>query len=83
MPVILEYSPPTRLVWKGKLLFSGLFAGKHYFQVIENSEGTTLLRHGEVFSGLLVRLFGFEQLFAQTKAGFEMMNTALKDKAER
>ena len=69
------------LLIKGKLLFKGLFDGKHSFNLIDNQNGTTTFIHSEDFSGWLVPIFK-SQLEKNTKAGFKLMNQKLKELAE-
>lgn len=81
-PKVLSYKPPHELRWKGKLLLPGLFDGEHYFVFSGNANGTTTLRHGEIFSGLLVPLFA-KMLDTKTLEGFKQMNEALKQRVEK
>lgn len=78
-PVVLTASFPENR-WQGKFLLPGLFDGEHYFRVEPVSEQTARFIHGEHFSGLLVRLMGGPM--EKTRRGFEMMNAALKKRAE-
>lgn len=66
--------------WLGHFLFPGIFDGKHIF-IIESKESGCLFRQKENFSGLLVPLF-WSKLDKDTRAGFKLMNTALKERAE-
>lgn len=79
-PTVLKAEPNQQLRWRGKLLVRGLFDGEHVFELISTPTGTTL-RHYEHFSGLLVPLFK-RMLERDTKPGFELMNEALKARAE-
>ncbi len=80
-PKILKADPNEELRWLGKLGVKGVFDGEHYFILEERSDGKTLLRHGEVFSGVLVPIL-FGLLRTKTRMGFEAMNVALKQRAE-
>ena len=80
-PTVLSVRPERELRWLGHLLVPGIFDGEHYFLLEPIGEKQTRLTHGEKFSGLLVGLLG--STLAATSAGFEAMNTALKQKAER
>jgi hypothetical protein len=80
-PTLLAAAPQRELRWKGKLLFSGLFDGEHYFQIEERADGV-LFRQGENFSGILVPLL-WSSLERPTRRGFEQMNQALKQEAEK
>jgi hypothetical protein len=78
-PTVLQAIPNQLLKWRGKLLIKGLFDGEHVFRLEAQTDGSTLLHHEEYFSGLLVPLFS-KQLDGATKAGFEAMNQALKQR---
>jgi hypothetical protein len=81
-PRVVTLEPNRELRWEGYLLFPGLFDGEHA-QVIE-SRGDDRVRflHYELFRGLLVapllRMNG-----KSIRRGFEEMNLALKERAER
>ncbi len=80
-PIVLRHRVGREFRWKGKLLFPGLFDGNHYFELTPGTDGSTLFTHGENFNGLLVPLFR-AALDGGTKAGFEAMNLALKQRIE-
>jgi len=80
-PVVLRHRAGREFRWKGKLLLPGVFDGEHYFVLTPGADGATLFTHGENFSGLLVPLFR-GALDSGTKAGFEAMNLALKQRLE-
>ena len=81
-PVVLEATTNEELRWIGKLGFKGVFDGEHYFQLEEQADGSTLLRHGETFTGMLTDLLYFISLEENATKGFEAMNLALKQRAE-
>ena len=80
-PIVLRHSVGREFRWKGKVLLPGLFDGEHYFGLAPAADGSTQFAHGERFSGLLVPLFR-SALDRNTKAGFEAMNLALKQRLE-
>ncbi len=80
-PTLLKVEKNVELRWLGKLLFSGIFDGEHYFQIEENSDGTITFHHGEIFKGILVSMFK-KKLDTETKASFKEMNMALKKRCE-
>lgn len=80
-PRVLVSKPGRELRWRGKLLMPGIFDGEHYFILEEQADGSTLFRHGEIFSGMLV-LPLFAMIREDTEAGFRAMNEALKARAE-
>lgn len=80
-PQVLGATERQELRWLGSLGFRGLFDGEHYFLLENQGAGHTRFTQGEKFSGLLVGYF-VSQMEKQTRAGFEAMNRALKDRAE-
>lgn len=78
-PKILKLEKNKELRWVGKLLFSFLFTGEHYFMLEPINENQTKLIHGEIFSGLLVPLLK-KDLTGATQNGFIEMNEALNNK---
>lgn len=78
-PTVMELEVNKRFVWLGKLFIKGLFDGRHYFQLMDNGDGSTTLIHGEDFSGILVRFVNLDG----TKVGFEAMNNELKKVVEK
>jgi hypothetical protein len=78
-PKVLTYQVNKEFSWIGHLLFTGLFDGKHKFELIDNGNGTTTFRQSEKFKGILVWMFNAEN----TKKGFEKMNEKLKIMAEK
>ena len=78
-PSVLQAESGQALRWKGKFLMPGLFDGEHYFLIQPQSSGGVTLVHGEMFSGVLVPFFK-GQLDKGTKAGFEAMNQALRER---
>ena len=81
-PTILAYHRPKELKWIGKLLFKGLFDGEHKFELIDNRDGSTTFKHSEIFKGILVSFFR-KLIEVHTVQGFEIMNTKLKELAEK
>jgi len=81
-PVCLELSENTQFRWLGSLGFKGIFDGEHIFELFEEENGKTRFIHREKFSGILVPLL-WKQLNVKTRKGFDMMNEALKERAEK
>ena len=80
-PEVLVAEENEELRWVGRLGFKGVFDGEHYFILEETDRGTTVLRHGETFTGLL----GYPLIALireDTHQGFLAMNEALKVRAE-
>ena len=81
-PTILACDTNKELRWIGRLLFKGIFDGEHSFHIDDNGDGTVTFRQEEVFNGILVGPFS-KKLDNETKPGFEAMNKALKELAEK
>lgn len=79
-PVVLAAAPGRELRWLGKLGMGGLLDGEHSFVLTPDVDGTTLLTHGERFTGILVALFS--RTLENSRADFEALNTALKQRVE-
>lgn len=79
-PIVFRAIPGRELRWIGKFLIKGLFDGQHYFRLEEVDSNSTVLVHGEYFTGLLVGMMS--SMLKQTKTGFEQMNQALKRRCE-
>jgi len=81
-PIVLDYKPAKEFRWLGQVLFKGLFDGAHRFHLEGLADGTTLFRHSEKFTGMLVPVFK-KKLLEETKANFEAFNQGLKKEAEK
>ena len=79
-PTVTVAEVPKRLEWLGKLLFKGLFDGRHRFEIEATSGGTNFIQ-SEEFTGVLVPLLA-KSLDGPTREGFELMNRAIKERAE-
>lgn len=80
-PRIISLDPNKEFSWLGRLMFPGIFDGKHKFEIIDHGNGTCTFIQSEKFKGILVPLFK-KQLDTNTKNGFELMNLKLKELAE-
>jgi len=65
--------------WLGKLLFGGLFDGRHRFE-LQREGAQTRLVHSESFYGVLVPLL--KKLLRDTRGGFIAFNEAIKQRVE-
>ncbi|MEM9297982.1 MAG: SRPBCC domain-containing protein [Bacteroidota bacterium] len=81
-PKVTLFKKDHQFGWMGNLLVVGLFDGHHIFEIHQKEEGGCTFVHREQFSGLLVPLF-WKKLDTQTRAGFEAMNSVLKELAEK
>jgi hypothetical protein len=79
-PTITEVREGRVLEWLGKLLFGGLFDGRHRFELIPEGTSTRLVQ-SEQFSGMLVPLL--KKMLAATEQQFEKLNLALKERVEK
>lgn len=80
-PKVLAFEENKEFRWIGHLLFPGLFDGEHIFELVTNADGTTTFIQREKFKGILVPLFK-KMLDLNTVNGFNLMNTALKERVE-
>jgi hypothetical protein len=81
-PVVLKVEPERELRWLGHLLIPGLFDGEHVFTVEPIGADRVRFTQRETFRGLLIPLFR-KSLDVGTRGGFQLMNAALKSRAER
>ena len=79
-PTVTVVDPEARFEWLGVLGVRGLFDGRHIFELEANGDSTKFV-HREEFTGIVVPLFA-RSLEKGTKAGFEAMNQAIKERAE-
>lgn len=82
-PKVLKAEPGRELRWLGKLMMPGLFDGEHIFEIESTGDNTARLTQREEFRGVLIPLFSLMGVFKNTRAGFEQMNQALKERAEQ
>ena len=80
-PTVIDASPGRRLRWLGRLLVPGIFDGEHSFTIEAVGEGNVRLIQEEQFRGILVPLL-WRSLQRRTLPAFELMNLALKKRAE-
>ena len=80
-PRVIAFTPEKEFRWLGNLLMPGLFDGEHQF-LLEPIDGTrTRFIQREDFTGVLVPLI-LRMVGTSTRAGFEAMNTALKQRVD-
>jgi len=77
-PRVTAASPGSVLEWLGHLGVPGIFDGRHRFELTATPAGTHLVQ-SETFGGVLVRPFR-RSLDTGTRAGFEAMNAALRQR---
>ncbi len=78
-PKLEKVMEANHLSWLGSLPIPGLFTGRHIFEIKAHPSGIHFFQREE-FSGLLIPFL--KGMLEQTKAGFNAMNQALKDRAE-
>lgn len=79
--VELDEGAEPRFAWRGKILAGWIFAGVHRFALERLAEGSTRFYHSEQFGGLLIPMLK-TTLRQDLRRAFELMNEALKQKAE-
>lgn len=80
-PRIIKFVPRRELRWFGSLGIPGLFDGEHIFELRSPSPHKVHFVQREVFRGLLAPMI-LKSVSANTRAGFELMNKALKKRCE-
>ena len=81
-PQVTRIRPEREFRWLGRLFIPGLFDGEHIFELEPTGQGSTRFVQREQFRGLLVPLL-WSSLDQNTRQGFEKMNAALKEEAEK
>lgn len=79
-PTVTVVEQNETLEWLGHLGPTGIFDGRHRFDLATRGD-RTLLTQSEEFGGILVPFFS-KLLDVDTRAGFERMNIALKRRVE-
>jgi hypothetical protein len=80
-PKVLRVDINKEFTWLGHFIMSGLFDGKHSFEINDNGDGSCTFIQSEKFNGILVPLFK-KMIEVNTKNGFQLMNKALKNRVE-
>jgi len=81
-PKCLAVTENKEFRWMGRLLISGIFDGEHMFKLKELEGDRTKFVQCENFKGILIPLY-WKMLNTKTIKGFELMNSALKQRAEQ
>lgn len=79
-PTVTAVEEGRKLEWLGRFGVPGLFDGRHSFTLTATAGGTSLTQE-ETFTGVLVPVLA--STLAKTESGFQLMNEALKERAER
>lgn len=80
-PTVTAVEENRRFSWLGKLGVKGLFDGHHRFEIEPDRDGSVRFTQSEDFSGILIPVL-WKMLNTKTRAGFEAMNAALKERVE-
>jgi hypothetical protein len=80
-PMVVAWTPPTELRWRGTFISRLLFTGEHGFRLEQLDSARVRFHQDETFSGVLVPLYGRLRL-TRTREGFDQMNEALRERAE-
>ncbi len=80
-PRVLAAEANRELRWLGRVWFPGLLDGEHTLTLEPLDGGGTRVRQHDQLKGVLVGLF--HKTLDRTQIGFERMNEALKQRAER
>lgn len=80
-PLVTTSESGRALEWLGHLGVSGVFDGRHRFDLHPISAGTRLVQ-SEEFTGMMVPVLN-GMLEGETRSGFEAMNMALKKRVEK
>jgi hypothetical protein len=80
-PTVIKLDPGRELRWLGHLGLAGIFDGEHGFRVAPEDPGRCRFEQFETFAGILVGPILWLAGDA-TRGGFEVMNRALKARAE-
>lgn len=81
-PKLLKVEPNRELRWLGRLGIPRLFDGEHIFNIEQLGDGRVRFVQREKFRGFLAPLF-LAMIKSSTLQGFEEMNKALKERAEK
>ncbi|MBC7248013.1 MAG: SRPBCC domain-containing protein [Actinobacteria bacterium] len=81
-PRLTVVEPPGELRWTAFLNLPGVFEFEHWWLLEPLAEGRTLLKHGVSVSGILAPLV-WKVVVKTSRAPFEAMNRAHKERAER
>ncbi|MBN1482516.1 SRPBCC domain-containing protein [candidate division KSB1 bacterium] len=80
-PRVIKLVPRREFRWYGMLGIRGLFEGEHIFEVHPAEPRKVRFVQREIFSGILARAI-LKNIEENTRAGFEQMNAALKERCE-
>lgn len=79
---VVRVREPRELRWLERWTMPGLFSSEHRFQIETLPDGGVRFHHGERVRGFMVPLLNRRRRL-RGQPGFDAMNTALKQRAER
>ena len=79
---LIKVEPNRELRWRGHIIMPGLFEAEHSFTIEPVDTNRVKFVQHEEFRGILAALM-LRFLGEKTQNGFEAMNQALKDEAEK
>lgn len=80
-PKVIVSKPNSEFRWLGRFGIPGLFDGEHILKIVPMGGNRVKFIQQETFTGALVRFFK-RRLLPDTLEGFNLMNRALKVRAE-
>ena len=80
-PLVVTWNPPTEFRWRGTFVAGFLFSGEHGFKLEKLADSSVRFHQDETFTGLLVPLYARLRM-SRTRAGFALVNEALRARAE-
>lgn len=72
----------TQLQWSANIISDKIFLGQHTFTLEETPDGKTVLNNSELFDGILTRPFGRFFTNNTRASGYDLFNSALKQRVE-
>lgn len=82
VPRLITVKPPYEIRWQGHFIIPGIFDGEHEFKLEQLSTNSIRFVQKEKYKGFLAP-FIWPLLDINTRAGFEAMNKALKERMEK
>ena len=79
---VIKVEPLCYFSFIGRFPIPGIISGEHSWEIVALGNGRVRLTHREIFRGLLVPM-GFWLVRRIVTRGFEWMDLALKDRAEK
>lgn len=80
-PRVVVCEKAEEFKWQGHMIVPGIFDGEHCFKLKPVEGNKTKLIQRENFKGILLKYL-WKDLNTKTVRGFELMNSALKERAE-